>query len=50
MACVGRIQLPALCRIPKILTVNEQANDSKQTGEVKCAALAEPPNGGGEGI
>lgn len=50
MVLVGIIQFPALCRMPKILTVNKHANDSKQTEEAKCAALAEPPKSGGEGI
>lgn len=33
-----------------MLTVNKHANDSKQTGEAKCAALPKPPNGGRAGI
>jgi len=45
MAHVGRIQLPALCRMLKILIVNKHANDSKHIRGPKCAPSAEPPNG-----
>lgn len=42
-----KIKLPAFCWMPEILTVNKQANDSKQGAN--HTAGAESPNGGREG-